>query len=113
MSQSNYTDHLRISTILTEQIKLSPVLDCNSYTKYKKYSIINTIPNTKKSFSQLSSSINTNVFGMERNTDRCPKFQLCNNTNKRINRHIHTEQLPIPSKKINKDFIEKICICNR
>ena len=112
MSQNNYTDHLRNSTILKEQTKLPYVLNAKDYTQYKNYSIVKNIPNTKISFSQLSSSINTNIFDIERNTMNCPEFQLCKNTNQRTNRDKNTEQLPVPMKKYNKNITEKTCICN-
>lgn len=112
MSQSNYINHLRDSTILKEQRKLPYVLNAKDYTQYKSFSLINTIPNTKNSFSQLSSNGNTNIFDMEKNTMNCSRFQLCKNTNQRINRDINTIQLPVPTKVFNKNVPEKVCICN-
>lgn len=111
MSQSNYINHLRDSTILKEQRKLPYVLNAKDYTQYKNYSLINTIPNTKNSFSQLSSK-NIHIFDMEINTINCSEFQLCKNTNERLNKNINTIQLPFPTKKFNKNLPEKVCICN-
>lgn len=112
MSQNNYTDHLRDSTILREQNKLPYVLNAKDYTQYKSFSLVNTIPNTKISFSQLSSNRNTNIFDIETNTMECIEFKLCKNTNQRINRDINTVQLPVPTKKYDKNISEKTCICN-
>jgi len=112
MSQSNYIDCLRDSTILIEQQKLPYVLNCNNYTQYKNFSLVNNIPNTKTCFSQLSLNGNTYVFDMEKSNNNCSVFQLCKNTNIRPNRDINTEQLPVPMKKYNKNFTEKTCTCN-
>jgi len=111
MSQSTYTEYLNHSTILQEQTKLKPVLNSSDYIKYKSYSLVNTIPNTKNSFSELFLNGKKNVFGMERNTTNCTNIQLCRNTNTRENRILHSEQLPVPTFRLDKNTIEKTCQC--
>lgn len=111
MSQSNYTDYLKNSRILKEQNELKPVLNSSDYIKFKSYSLVNTIPNSKNSYSELFLNNKKNIFGMERNTTNCINFQLCRNTNTRVNRKIHTEQLPVPTFRPNKNTIEKTCQC--
>ena len=111
MSQSTYTEYLNQSTILKEQNKLKPILNASDYIKFKNFSLVNTIPNTKNSFSELCLNGKKDVFGMERNTANCSTFQLCRNTNIRENRTLHTEQLPQPMFRLNKNTVEKTCVC--
>ena len=112
MSQTNYINHLRDSTILRQQNKLPYVLNCKDYTQYKNFSLVNKIQNTKNCFSQLSLNGNTYVFDMGMSTMDCADFKLCKNTNIRPNRDVNSTQLPVPIKKYNKNFTEKTCICN-
>lgn len=111
MSQSNYTEYLNTSFFLKNQNELKPVLNSSDYIKLKSYSLINTIPNTKNSFSELFLNNKKNVFGMERNTINCSNFQLCISTNTRENRKLNTEQLPVPTFRLNKNPLEKTCLC--
>jgi len=110
MSQSNYTDYLRDSTILKQQSELKHVLNSSDYIKFKNHSLVNSIPNSKNSFSELFLNNKKNVFGMERNTLSCVNFPLCRNTNNRINRKLNTAQLPRPTFRLNKN---NDCDCSK
>lgn len=100
--QNNYIDFLRESTILKEQNTLKPVLNSSDYIKFKNYNLVNSIPNTKNSFSEMFLNNKKNVFGMERNTNNCSNFILCRNTNGRANRALNSAQLPVPTFRLNK-----------
>jgi hypothetical protein len=107
--QSNYIDYLRDSTILKEQSKLQPVLNMSDYIKFKNFTLINTIPNSKNKFSELFLNNKKNIYGMERNTSNCVNFQLCNSTDKRTNRKLKTAQLPMMTFQMEKKPLE---LCN-
>ena len=113
--QNNYIDYLRDSTILKQQNELAPVLNMSDYTKFKNFSLVNTIPNSKNSFSELVLSNKKNVYGMERNTTNCSNFLLCKNTNTRVNRKLNSVQLPTPTfrmiKNPEKKQLQKSCYC--
>lgn len=110
--QNNYTNYLRDSIILKQQNELAPVLTTSDYIKFKNYTLVNTIPNTKNTFSRLVLNNKKNVFDMERNTSSCVNFQSCRNTNQRANRRLNSVQLPTPIFRLNKNSTEKTCICN-
>jgi hypothetical protein len=53
MSQSDYIQYKSLKNDLLFQKKLDPILDAQDYTRFVKYSIESTIPNTKLSYNQL------------------------------------------------------------
>lgn len=116
MSQSDYIQFKSLKNNLLYQNKLDPILDSQDYTRFVKYSIETSIPNTKLVYNQLippkqlfhpleltdnavafcnvfthaPASIlgpgKTLIFNMEQSTDGCPTFIECSNTNSRPNR---------------------------
>ena len=105
--QNNYIDYLRDSTILKQQNELNPVLNMSDYTKFKNYTLVNSIPNTKIRFSELLLNNNKDIYGMERKTENCANFPLCNNTNARVNRKLNSIQLPTPTFRMDKNPVKK------
>jgi hypothetical protein len=112
MSQNNYIDFLRDSTILKEQNKLPSILNTSEYTRFKGYSVEKNIVNTKTCYSELLPNGNQNIFDMKRKIDNCPNIQMCLNTNARPNRILRSEQYPAPTVRFNKNPVEKTCECN-
>lgn len=112
MSQNNYIDSLRDSTILKEPKDLPSVLTSSEYSRFKGYSVEKNIPNTKVCYSELLPEKMHNTFDMKRKVVNCPDIQMCLNTNTRPNRKLHTEQLPVPTPRFNKNPNEKNCVCN-
>jgi hypothetical protein len=104
---------LRDSVILKQQNEFNPVLDSSNYIKFKNYTLVNSIPNTKNRLSALLMNNKKNVFDMERNTSSCANFPLCKNTNQRANRKLNSAQLPTPTFRLNKNSTEKTCICKK
>ena len=91
MSQSDYLHHKKISLELKSQNKLSPVLSGMNYTLYKQYSLEKNIKNTSKLYNQLVPTGTQVIFDIiSTNSDNCPEFILCKNTNTRPNRIINT-----------------------
>ena len=87
MSQSDYLHHKKISLELKSQKKLSPILSGTDYTLYKQYSLEKNIKNTSKLYNQLVPTGTQVIFGIETvNSNNCPDFLLCKNTNTRPNR---------------------------
>jgi hypothetical protein len=109
MSQNTFIEHLRNTNILNEQNKLPHVLNSCDYTKYKKYSLVNTITNQKNRFSELCLQDKEYIFDMELNNSNCPTIQMCNNTNIRLNRKLNTSQLPAPTIHFNKIYTPVCC----
>jgi len=113
MSQNNYIDFLRDTTILKEPTKnLRPILSSSEYIKFKGYSVEKDVENTKLSYSELLPSGTQKIFDIKRNVMHCPHIEMCLDTNTRPNRTLHTEQLPVPTQRFNKNPTEKTCICN-
>ena len=87
MSQSDYLRHKKNSLELNSQQKLSPVLTGMEYTSFKQYSLVRNIKNTSKLYNQLIPPETHIIFGIETtNSNNCPDFLLCENTNTRLNR---------------------------
>jgi len=92
MSQSDYIRYKKIGKLLSvdnksTNNKLPPVLDQGDFLNYKKYSLENTINNTKPILNQLTISGELVVFDMTlQHTNSCPTFVMCRNTNTRPNR---------------------------
>jgi len=87
MSQSDYLKYKKTATVLKDVSGVPAILESQDYTSYKRYSLGNSINNTKKSFDQLVPSGSKLIFEIERsNTASCPTFVLCNNTDQRFNR---------------------------
>ena len=87
MSQSDYLHHKKISLELNSQKKISPILTGMDYTLFKQFSLVKNIKNTSKLYNQLVPSGTQVIFGIETpNSDNCPDFITCKNTNTRPNR---------------------------
>ena len=92
MSQSDYIQHKRASAILKTNSMpnskdLEAVLHPSDYTKFKQYTIMNTIKNKKSTKNQLLGENNHRIFNVEKNTTECPDiFVVCNNTHSRFNK---------------------------
>lgn len=113
MSQNNYIDALRDSTILGVPKDLPPILSSSEYSRYKGYSVEKNIPNTKVCYSELLPEKMHNTFDMKRKVLNCPDIQMCLKTNTRPNRVLHTPQLPVLKSRFNKNPAEKSCSCNK
>jgi hypothetical protein len=87
----------------------------SDYTKFKNFTLVNSIPNTKIRFSELLLNNKKDIYGMERNTGNCSNFPLCKNTNTRVNRKLNSVQLPTPTFRMDKNpakkQIQKSCYC--
>lgn len=87
MSQSDYLRHKKNSLELNSQQKLPPILTGMDYTNFKQYSLVRNIKNSSKLYNQLIPSRTQTIFGIETtNSNNCPDFLLCENTNTRVNR---------------------------
>lgn len=99
MSQSDYLQHKRASAILKSESManaddLEAVLKSSDYTKFKQYTIINTIKNAKTTQNQLLDTNKHRVFNMEKNVNNCPDiFVVCKNTDSRYNRKPNAENV--------------------
>ena len=109
MSQNNYIDLLRNTTIARDLSKQPSVLDPSLYTKLKSYSLAKTIPNTKLSFNNLLSQKQIRIFDMDLSLNNCANIQECVNTDKRPNRVLQPIQLPVPTFRLNKVYSPKCC----
>lgn len=99
MSQSDYIQHKRASAILKTNSMpnskdLEAVLHPSDYTKFKQYTIMNTIKNEKPTKNQLLGDNNNRIFNVEKNTTECPDiFVVCNNTHTRFNKESNSKKL--------------------
>jgi len=109
MSQNNYIDLLKNTTLARDLSKQPSVLDPSLYTELKSYSLSKTIPNTKLCFNKLITPRQSRIFDMDSNTTNCVNIQECVNTNTRPNRILHTPQLPVPIFRFNKIYTPKCC----
>lgn len=100
MSQSDYLRHKRLSSILKtnqEANDLEAVLSGSDYTKFKQYTIVNSVKNTLPTKNKLSFDIESQEhlnrpFQVQTNITECPdNFVVCNNTQNRFNRRTNTE----------------------
>jgi hypothetical protein len=112
MSQSDYIQRKKISKELTttNQSKFPHVLDSESYTLYKQYSVENSVVNTSRRFNQIIPSGAKMVFGMEINrTGTCPNFVLCNTQNRVNHTNIHPIALN-PNVSTNLPYVKHVPI---
>ena len=88
MSQSDYLQHKKLSVSIKDLAKNRPVLESQTYTNFRKYTLESTITNTLPIIHQLVAPNNSIVFDMERNIHSCPinQFTLCSRTDTRSNR---------------------------
>jgi hypothetical protein len=84
MSSSDYIQLKKNAQILQDISVLSP-LSSEQYTQFVTFTLANTISNTV----QKNNEIISPIFGMVTNVSKCPKFQLCNETQKRSNRSLN------------------------
>ena len=121
MSQSDYIKYKRLANELSNQKKnLEPVIESGKYVGYKSFTLENTIISSKPSFTKLQPQSSVNVFGMQINNPSTCTFQLCSNTNSRVNRkpllEIQSVSKPIPQNKPHKNpdklTPDKLFICN-
>lgn len=123
MSQSDYLQHIKLSNQLVAQTDYPRVLNAQDLSLFKKYSLENSISNTKIQYSQLALPNTQNVFGIEKQISNCPSFILCKNTNTRPNRKLNTYVPPVPHplaplymKKVNPSVLDirntNYCKCN-
>jgi len=109
MSQNNYIDFIKNTTIARDFKKQPNILDTSVYTTLKSYSLAMTIPNTKLSFSNLMNQNMTRVFDMDLSLNNCANIQECINTNQRPNRVLQPVSLPRPTFRMNKIYTPKCC----
>jgi hypothetical protein len=115
MSQSDYIQHKKTSTVLKQISKLPPVLSARDYSEYVEYSLDEQVSNTKINYSKLIQSGYKRKFSMDLpHTDLCPSFTICNITNRRANRvplsTVYYQPRPLPLLKENKDLPQCVCI---
>ena len=95
MSQSDYLQHKKVSSILktnTFANDLDAVLSPSDYTKFKQYTIMNTIENTKTTKNFLINKNKQLIFNMQKNVEHCPNiFVVCKDTHNRFNKELNVE----------------------
>ena len=95
MSQSDYLQHKKVSSILktnTIANDLDAVLSPSDYTKFKQYTIMNTIENTKTTKNFLINKNKQLIFNMEKHVEQCPDiFVVCKDTHNRFNKELNVE----------------------
>ena len=97
MSQSDYIQHKKTSSILKtnslpDSEDLEAVLSPSDYTKFKQYTIMNTIENTQKTKNLLLNTNKQRIFNMEKNVENCPNiFVVCKKTHTRFNKTSNIE----------------------
>jgi hypothetical protein len=110
MSQSDYIKRLKLATELRRQNELKPVLDSKDYTLFKEYTIVNTVKNNVQLYNELSFPEITTIFDMPlQNTNNCQTFDICPDTNKRINRVLNRYSFPSPVNLYKKHRINNLC----
>jgi len=109
MSQNNYIDFIKSVTLAKDLKKQPSVLDQSLYTDLKRYSLSNSIPNTKLSFSNLVPQYKSRIFDMDISVNNCINIQECINTNTRPNRKLNPTQLPYPTYRLNKVYTPNYC----
>ena len=99
MSQSDYIQHKKASSILKtnslpDSKDLEAVLSPSNYTKFKQYTIMNTIENTKATKNHLLNTNQRRIFNMEKNVENCPNiFVVCKDTHERFNKVSNVENV--------------------
>jgi len=110
MSQSDYIQYKKTQHVLSNQSEnLSKVLDENDYTRFEKYAIETTVPNSKLRYSRLIPPSTISVLNMDRKIANCPTFILCKNTSTRPNRVLNTFSKPAPTVVLNKVNDPTVC----
>ena len=115
MSQSDYIKYKKTINELNglNQHELPSVLNSQTYTSFKTYSLETSSSNTKTPYQKLVPSNKKIIFDMELKTTNCPTFAMCRATNNRPNRVLNVGLLPtgLPTcmKYINKSETEKTC----
>ena len=99
MSQSDYIQHKKTSSVLkTNSLPnskdLDAVLSPSEYTKFKQYTIMNTVENTKATKNLLLDTNKHRIFNMEKNVENCPNiFVVCKDTHNRFNKVSNVENV--------------------
>lgn len=84
MAQSDYIKHLKLATEIKQQKELKPVLNSRDYTRFKEYTIVNTVKNTVPLYNDVAVTGITDVFEMSLpNVSNCPTFIECQHTETR------------------------------
>lgn len=90
MSQSDYIKYKRVATILRKYAQQPkdqpPVMESQTYVDCKKFTLVNSIVNTKPVTNRLTLPGQQIVFDMPKVVSGCPTFPVCVNTNQRLNR---------------------------
>ena len=108
MAQNNYIEYIRNSAILNDLPSQPSLLNCSIYTNLVGYSLQPV--NTKNAYSKLIAPNTQRVFDMDLSFNNCEVFELCNNTNLRVNRKLQFTQLPIPVSNYIRDADTCSCI---
>jgi len=115
MSQSDYIKYKRVATELKNTKEVLPVFESQDYTEYKEFSLENNITNTKTLYNQLIPPGKKIIFDMEKTTNSCPTFIICQNTNQRPNRvpmsKVYFTPIPIPSYVKQPYYSKTACNC--
>ena len=115
MSQSDYIKYKRVAVELKAQTQLSPVIEAGQYTRFKDFTLENTTLSNKLRYDKLQPSNTITVFGItQMKAANCASFQLCSNTNTRVNRMpllgVYSNAMPLASPKIEKTIRDsKLC----
>jgi len=96
MSQSDYLQHKKLSNQLKHQAEYPPVFSSQDFLLFKKYTLVNSIQNTKLEYSQLAYPNYQNIFDIEKKVSNCPSLTMCRSTQSRPNRKLNTYQSPTP-----------------
>ena len=78
MSQSDYINYKKTSTVLKELKKFEPVLSNENYINFKQYNALNNIINTETLLNELKPNNMNIVFDMQIKTSTCPNYSSCN-----------------------------------
>lgn len=86
MSYSEYLNYKKTLHMLKELGEFDSTLDSDIYTKFKSFNLQTSVLNTSVVYHRLTLDNKPQiVFGIERNVDDCPQFDLCNSSS-RVNR---------------------------
>lgn len=120
MSQSDYIKYKKVAVELQMQSKLRPVIESGQYTRFKDFELENTILSNKLRYEKLQPSNTITVFGINQlHASNCARFQLCLNTNSRLNRvpllGVYSNPIPLPLVKPNRTIRNSVLCsdCNR
>ena len=112
MSQSDYIQHKKTSTVLKQISKLPPVLSPREYSEYVGYALDKQVSNTKINYGKLIQSGYKRKFSMDLpHTTSCPDFIICTDTNTRSNRVLRTISVPSPLPLLKKNDKLPQCVC--